>query len=93
MKSTWDVFRLPEARFLITEALKEETLKRCKATQLRAYATVLSTQRSRVTLDESQIRLLGEELSKTNHLEMFNPIDLTNIYASLIRIGFQYEKQ
>ena len=82
-----DWCRLPEGRMIVKAAVTKENLSKSEEAHLSALATILSVNRSIVKLTAEQLQSFASEVTSPRRLQSFNPIDLTTMYSTLVRLG------
>lgn len=85
-------YRVPEAKTVLTAAFQKENLSQSEESHLSALASVISAHRSIIHLQANQIEDFASEVTSEHRLQKFNPIDLTTMYATLIRFGVRYNQ-
>ena len=78
--------RSSEARAFLYEALKEDILLQTRAPQLSSLGTVMSMHRPWLKIKPEHRKIYADEVTKAERLTEFNPVDLTGIYNTLIRL-------
>ena len=67
-------------------ALNEEILQQTRAPQLSSLGTIMSMHLPLLKIKPEHCKRYADEVTKAERLTEFNPVDLTGIYGTLIRL-------